>query len=269
MPSRLLLFLLVLPQPAFAQVFMRPADNAASLALGGAVVAYPGSGTGLANDAAPGFAEKAGVFLSSALPFGISGWQTANVQGFARMSAKDGFGLDIAHSAIEVYGEQQFRLIYGRRLGEKILLGGSAALLRVSAKEYGSATGATLSLSLLANPLPGLWLGAKIQNPVELELGGAVLPSLLRIGAAWQAASTLVLLLETEKDLERPAQLKAGIEYLPVSQLVLRMGMRTDPARLGFGAGYRLKNGLEIGSGAEWHPTLGFTPSAMVIWRKE
>lgn len=247
---------------------MRPVDNAAALALGGAVVAYPGIGIGLENDAAPGFANKAAVFAGAAMPFGISSWQTARFQGFTRVSNRDGFGFDLAHSAIEVYSEQQFRLLYGRRLGEKILLGGSVSILRISAQEYGSTTGATFSLSMLAKPLKGLWLGAKIQNPVDLELGDAVLPAVLRIGAAWQPASTLTLLLETEKDLERPAQLKAGIEYLPVDQLILRTGIRTDPARFGFGAGYRLKNGLEISSGAEWHPTLGFTPSAMVIWRK-
>ncbi|MCB0532371.1 MAG: hypothetical protein H6574_06880 [Lewinellaceae bacterium] len=268
MRSLYFLFLL-LPLPAFTQAFMRSVDNAAALALGGAVVAYPGTGTGLENDAVPGFANRAAVYAGAAMPFGISSWQTARFQGFARVSARDGFGLDIAHSAIEVYSEQQFRLLYGRRLGEKILLGGSVSILHISAQEYGSTTGATFSLSMLANPLKGLWLGAKIQNPVDLELGGATLPAVLRIGAAWQPASTLTLLLETEKDLERPAQLKAGIEYQPVDQLVLRSGLRTDPARLGFGAGYRLKNGLEIGSGAEWHPTLGFTPSAMIIWRKD
>jgi hypothetical protein len=268
MRTILFLFLLALSMPVVAQVFMRPVDNAAALALGGAVVAYPGIGSGLENDAVPGFANKAAVFAGAAMPFGISGWQTARFQGFARMSPRDGFGLDIAHAGIEVYSEQQFRLLYGRRLGEKIMLGGSVSILRVSAQEYGNTTGATFSLSMLANPLKGLWLGAKIQNPLDLELAGAVLPAVLRIGAAWQPAPVLTLLLETEKDLERPAQLKAGIEYLPVDQLVLRTGIRTDPARFGFGAGYRLKNGLEIGSGAEWHPTLGFTPSAMLIWRK-
>ena len=247
---------------------MRQMDNAVALALGGATIAYPGTGAALDNDAVPGFSERAGIFLSSAIPFGISGLQNAQFQGLTRLSARDGFGLSIEHSGMDVYTEQQFRLVYGRRLGERLLLGGSAAILRVSAPEYGSATAGNFSLGVLAEPIPGLWLGARISNPVQLELAGASLPSMLRLGAAWKAGSTLILLLETEKDLERKAQVKAGIEYRPVEQLVLRAGIRSDPARLVFGLGYQLKNGLEISSGAEWHTVLGLTPSAMLIWRR-
>lgn len=268
MRSIIFLTVLLVPFAAISQVFMRPFDNATTIALGSATIAYPGLGAGLNNDGAPAFDGKAGVFLSSALPFGISGWQTAQFQAYLSAGSKDGFGLEILHSAIEVYGEQKFRLVYGRRLSPKILLGGSASLLRASAQEYGNATGASFSLSILANPLPDVWIGARVQNPVRMEISGAAIPSVLRIGAAWQAASTLILLLETEKDVERPAQVKAGVEYFPVNQVAIRLGVRSNPARLGFGAGYRLKNGLEISPAAEWHPTLGFTPAAMIVWRK-
>ena len=247
---------------------MRPFDNAAALALGGAVIAYPGPGVGLSNDALPGFGEKFGVFLGSALPYGIGGWQTAHFQGFMRVSANDGFGLEVLHSAIEVYGEQRFRAQYGRRLGEKFLLGGSADVLRVTAQEYGNATTFTFGLSILANPLPGLWIGARVHNPLQVELGDETIPAILRIGAAWKASNTLILLAETEKDLDRRVQVKAGIEYQPMSILVFRAGYRTEPARFGFGAGIRLKNGLAFDAGAEWHPTLGMTPTAMLVWRK-
>lgn len=262
-------FLLLSPTLLVSQVFMRPVDNAAALAVGGASVAYPGARIGLGNDAVAGLDDTSGVFLSSALPFGIGSWQTARFQGFIRSSRNDGFGLDITHSGIEAYREQRFRLLYGRRLGDAIIVGASADVLRVSAQEYGSATALTFSLSALANPLPNVWLGAHIQNPVQVEIADAVVPAVLRIGAAWQAANTLMLLAETEKDLERPAQIKAGIEYRPVALLVLRAGIRTEPARLGFGAGVRLANGLEFNSGAEWHPTLGLTPAAMLVWRKK
>lgn len=251
-----------------AQVFMRPFDNAAALALGGATVAYPGTAIGLTNDALPGFGEKAGVYLSSALPYGIGDWQTARFQGFARLSARDGMGLEFMHSGIEAYGEQRARLLYGRQLGPKLFLGGSADMLRVTAQEYGSATAFTFGLSVLANPLPKVWIGARLQNPLQLKLSEEVVPAVLHIGLAWAASSSLTLLAETEKDLDRPVQVKAGLEYRPVSVLVLRAGFRSAPARVGFGAGIRLKNGLSFDTGAEWHPTLGITPAATVVWRK-
>lgn len=264
----LCILLLAAPCILPAQVFMQAFDNAAALALGGATVAFPGTGVGLSNDAIPGLGEKYGVYLGSSLPYGIGGWQTGQLQGFVQLSANDGLGLEVLHSSVDAYGEQRVRLVYGRRLGQKFLFGGSGDLLHVRAREYGSATTFNFGLSVLANPIPALWLGARLQNPLQLELGEAVIPSVFRLGAAWKAGPAFMALAEVEKDLERPAQLKAGLEYRPVTLLVLRLGARSEPARVSFGAGVRLKNGLQLDTGAEWHPVLGLTPALMLTWRK-
>ena len=74
---------------------------------------------------------------------------------------------------------------------------------------------------------------------------------------------------ETEKDLQRKAMVKTGLEYHPVPLLVIRAGMRSNQvARIGFGAGLRFQNNLGIDIASEWHPSLGITPSATVSWRK-
>lgn len=248
---------------------MRPFDNAASLTLGGASVAYPGTDAGLQNEALAGYGDRAGVYLGSALPYGITSWQTAQFQGFSKLGKYDGVGLDIAHSGVEAYREQQFRLLYGRRLGERFYLGGSAALLRVSAQEYGSANGVTFGIGLLANVLPRFWLGARLFNPFRQEVAGEAVASSMRIGAAWKASGIFALLAEVEKSLDRNVRIKTGIEYRPVEVLVLRAGVRAGgAAQVGFGAGVRLKNGLALDVGSEWHPSLGMTPAAMVAWRR-
>lgn len=251
-----------------AQVFMRTFDNAASIAFGGASIAYPGLAAGLNNDAQLGFGEKFGAFAGSAIPYGLGGWQTARFQGFVGLNANSGLGIDIAHSGTDLYAEQRFRLIYGRKLGEKISLGGSIDALRADAGEYGSVTTATFGISMLAQALPKLWLGADIRNPLQQTIGDDLIPTVLRIGACWKPSTLFMLLAETEKDLERPFQIKGGFEYNPVNILVLRAGVRTAPARIGFGAGLRLRSGLSIDVGSEWHPSLGITPAAMVVWRR-
>jgi len=252
-----------------AQVFMRPFDNAAAMGLGGATIAHPTMSAGITNDAQLGLGEQVGVFAGSAIPYGIGSWKTAQFQAFHRLDKNSALGLDVVHSGIEVYAEQQFRLLYGRRLGEKFYLGGGAHVLRSSAQEYGSSTSATFSISVLAHALPKIWIGAKILNPVQQKIGGETIRSGLRLGAAWQASTLLTVLAEMEKDLERPAQIKAGMEYNPVSVLMLRVGVRSGhTARIGFGAGLKLKNGLRLDVGSEWHPTLGMTPAAMISWRR-
>jgi hypothetical protein len=254
---------------AQGQVFMQPFDHAAALSLGGAVIAYPGIGIGAGNDAAPGLASKAGALASSALPYGISGWTTAQVQGWFKAGSNNGFALDLQHSGVEAYSEQQFRLIYGRKLSNKLLLGGGLSLLRVNAREYGTLAQPTFSISVLSNPLPHLWVGAKVHNPVQQKAAGQLLPTILRIGAAWQPSSLFVLLAEVEKDLERTTQIKFGAEYKPISALTIRTGMRSGSVgRVAFGAGMQLYKNLFVDVGSEWHPALGFTPSAMVRFGK-
>jgi hypothetical protein len=272
MRPTLLLCCTLLAITGHAQVFMRPFDNAAVMAMGGASIALPGLSRGLNNDAQAGLlsAGSPGVWAGSAIPYGLSGWQTAQIQGVVGLSKGSGLGLDIAHSATSAYSEQRFRLAYGRQLGEKIFLGGSADVLRVSAQEYGSVTAATFSLSILAKALPTVWLGAKLQNPLQQKIGDDIPVSLFRVGAVWKPSELFLFSFETEKDLERPAQIKAGFEYRPHTLLAVRAGMRTgDVARIGFGAGLRLKNGLALDVGSEWHPSLGITPAAMISWRKE
>lgn len=254
---------------AVAQVFMRPFDNAAAMSLGGATVAYPGMETGIGNEALAGFADRAGIYLGSAIPYGIGDWQSAQLQGVFKIDRNNGIGIGLSHSGIEAYKEQRYGLVYGRRLGEKICLGGSADLLRVNAAEYGSATGFNIGIGILANPLPGLWLGVRIRNPVQQKIGEQAPSNELSIGAAWKASPILTLLAETEKKLERPTQIKAGVEYRPLPILILRAGMRTGgAARIGFGAAIRLKSGFGMDLGSEWHPSLGLTPAAMFVWRK-
>jgi len=264
-----LVFLFLLPLALSAQVFMRPFEQAAAMGMGGATIAVPGLATGLANEAQLGLGERLGVWAGTALPYGVEGWNTAHFQGIAGIGKYGGAGLGIEHAATDIYREQRFRMSYGRRLTEAFYFGGSADILRASAQEYGAVTQATFGLSLLARALPDVWLGARIQNPLQQKIGDDLVPTVLRIGASWKPSEILLMTFETEKDLERKAMVKAGLEYRPAPVLVIRAGMRSNQlTRLGFGAGLRLKNNLAIDLATEWHPSLGLTPSAMVSWRK-
>ncbi len=265
-----LFFLSSLCLPLQAQVFMRPFENAAAMGMGGSTIAMPSLAAGLSNEAQLGLGERLGFWAGSALPYAVEGWQTGHFQAVAGMGKFSGVGFGIEHSGTDLYTEQRFRLAYGRRLTEAFYLGGSADVLRASAQEYGSTTMATFGLSLLARALPDVWLGAKIQNPFQQKIGEDLVPTVLRIGASWKPSDILLMTFETEKDLERNAMVKAGLEYRPISVLVIRAGMRSNKvARIGFGAGLRLKNNIAIDLASEWHPSLGLTPSAMISWRKK
>ncbi len=248
---------------------MRPFDPAPALALGGATTAYPGLSAGLGNEAAAALQPGWGVWLGSALPYTIEGWTTASLQAFTRLDANSSVALDLSHNGTDAYAEQSFRLNYARRLGAKFALGGSADLMRVAAPDYGSANAATFSIGVLAEPVKNLWLGARLRNPLQVKLGEDILPTVVQVGLAWRSSPALLWVLDTEKDLERDVQIRAGLEYRPIQQLVLRAGVRSAPGRMSFGAGFFLKNGLSINAAAEWHPVLGVTPAAGISFTSE
>lgn len=253
-----------------AQVFMRPFDNAAAMGMGGATIALPGLSAGAPNDAQLGLGEKMGIWAGAAAPYTIEGWHSGNVQAMLGIGKFGGAGISAERSSADIYSEQRFRLAYGRRLTDAFLLGASADLLWVSAKEYGHRSMTTFGISLLARALPDVWIGAKIQNPFQQKLGDDPAPTVLRIGATWKPSNILQMNLEMEKDLERTAMIKGGLEYRPLPILVIRAGTRVnDVARLAFGAGIRLKNNIGFDLASEWHPSLGLTPSAMIYWRRE
>lgn len=248
---------------------MRPFENAASLSLGSATVAYPDLSIGTTNEAQLGLPHQLGFLASSAIPYGISDWQSVQIQGFTNIGSNSGIGIDISHGGTEAYTEQRARLQYGRRLGQKFFLGASLDALRVAQQEYGSANTATFGIGVFAQALPKVWIGARVTNPLQQKLSDEILPTTLKIGASWQASKLFLLLFETEKIIDRAVQIKGGAEYRPVDLVVIRVGTRTNPARISFGAGLRLKNGLKLDVSSEWHPILGVTPAAAISWSKD
>lgn len=249
-----------------AQVFMQPFENAANMAMGGASVAFDAPVNGITNPAQLGNAPKMGIMAWSALPYGVAGWQSHGFQAMTRLGKASGVNIGALHSGIEGYAEQRFQADYGRKLSEKISIGGSFLAMRVSADEYGNAMGYTVALGITAAPIPKVTLGAVVQNPFAQKVAGFTMANLIRLGARWQPSKVFQLAAEVNKDLERPVQMRIGMEYRPVQMVYLRTGMRTYPSRTDFGAGFEFKKGPRLDFGAEWHPTLGITPAAMVSW---
>lgn len=200
----------------------------------------------------------------------MTGWHTGNVQAIAGIGKYGGAGLGIEHSTTDIYAEHRFRPgvrkapyrgILPRRLG-RCVAGFRTGIRRCYHGHFWVKHAGTR----LAQGLGG----AKIQNPFQQKIGEDLVPTVLRIGASWKASDIFLMTFETEKDLERKAMVKAGLEYRPSSALVFRAGMRSNQvARIGLGAGLRLKNNLAIDIASEWHPSLGLTPSLMVSWRKK
>lgn len=264
MKQTLILTLLV-STGVHAQVFMRPAGNAAQLGMGGIAVSLPDTDQGAPNDAVPVLSRGIRVLASSAVPYGITDWQCSEARLIACISPTSAASIRLWHNSTGGYTEQSLSIGYGRKLSEKMLLGISADGLRRAAETCQPDHLISCTVGVISQVLPRLRLGCAVQNPLPRRSAGLLLPSVFRTGATWQPGPAMFISAETEKTAGKRASVKTGMEYRPLPRFALRAGVRTGGgARLCFGAGVTLKNGLTFDAATEWRADLGITPAFMI-----
>ena len=126
---------------------------------------------------------------------------------------------------------------------------------------------ATFEVGVVYSPTKKLFLGAHIFNPVangiETNEGKQKSPTVFRLGGHYCFDKTILVTVETEKDLKNPFILKTGIEFSPVKNLALRFGVSGKPVNYTTGIGYSFGNiTTDIGFG--YHGNLGVTPSVSI-----
>lgn len=171
-----------------------------------------------------------------------------------------------------LYSEQRLGLGYGYQLGT-VRVGARAEVLQTSIQGLGSRRAVAASLGGQADIIPRkLTFGATLYNLNQARLAeyqDERLPTVLRAGLAWRPAEKVLLLLETEKDVEQDADFKAGLEYQPLPALALRAGLSTLTSQLTGGLGLRT-GAFRIDYAAGWHEALGLSQqlSAVYVWEK-
>ena len=241
--------------------------GARAAAMGNAVVALSGIDGAFANQAGLASLENLTATLTGERRFGLG-----DIQSFAAAAAlpwgKSVFALNLQYYGFEDFNEQKAGLAYARRLSPQLSIGGQFVLLSTRIPEYGNALDLTFELGLQAELLPQLTLGAHLFSPTRVEAaGGEFLPSILRVGAAYQPSAEVAVTLELEKDIDWPARTRGGVEYRIAELLALRVGFATAPASFSFGAGYRVGEQMLIDVGSYYHQILGFTPAISVTYQ--
>ena len=172
----------------------------------------------------------------------------------------------------QLYNETRVGAGYGYRLGQ-ISVGGRVELLQISIEGLGSRRVALASLGGQVEVLPGkLTLGVYGYNLGQVRLASYQderVPTVLKAGLAYRPTAQVLLALETEKDVERPANFKVGVEYRPVGPLAARVGVASLSEETSAGIGVRLRDfGLDYA--AAFQAVLGFSQHLSVTktWGK-
>jgi hypothetical protein len=248
----------------------------ASATLSGEVWAVANNPAGLGSLNRP----TAGVFLENrylipslnvaaaalALPLGLVEPPAAGLPARASYGV---LGLEAQRWGGQLYNETRLGAAYGYRLGV-VSIGGRLDVLQVSFQDLGSRRVLAASLGGQADVLPQrLTLGVHLYNLTQARLASYQderVPTVLRVGLAYRPGKQVLLLAEAEKDVERAAGVKAGLEYLPAPAVAVRLGYASLSQQATGGVGLRVGD-FQFDYAAGWHSALGLSQYFSAGWQ--
>ena len=170
-------------------------------------------------------------------------------------------GLEVQRFGGQLYNETRVGVGYGYRFGQ-ISLGGRVDMLQVSIEGLGSRRVAMGTLGGQIEVLPRrLSFGAALYNISQTRLASYQderVPTILKAGLAYRPGPQVLLLVEAEKDVERDANFKVGLEYRPVPMLAARLGLASLTEQASAGIGVQA-GAFQIDYAAAFQQALGFS----------
>ena len=243
------------------------ASGPRSSGIGGSSVSLADVWAAQNNQAGLGFIKNTVLGISYQNQFFLKQLSTKSFA-FALPIKNGTFGISISNFGYSLYNENKIGLGFGKPFGKKIAAGISMNYFRTSISEYGNKNYFTAEIGIQAKPVQNLTLGAHLFNPTRTKFSpynDERIPTIMRLGFDYKFSEKVFVALETEKDIERKAMVKAGIEYEPIKELYLRAGISTNPSLSCFGIGIHLKQ-FKLDISSTCHSTLGFSPQIGLIY---
>jgi hypothetical protein len=185
------------------------------------------------------------------------------------------FGLSMTYYGFSLYNEGKVGLAYARQLSDKLSVGLQFNYLFLSIGEgYGSRSNYSIEMGVIYELLPALHIGTHIYNLSRSRIASVddlydeYVPTIIRFGLSYAFSEQVMLLVETEKDIERDPEFRAGLEYRLSEHIYARGGIGTSRQSNGTNAmvnafGFGLETGaLRIDLSASYHYVLGYSPQA-------
>ncbi len=250
------------------------ADNypigASSLGYANSSVAVPTLWSVYHNQAALAFLDKNNVGLYYENRFNF---QEMSLKSLAfSMNLKPGtIGFSVSNFGFSQFSDNKFGLAYSMKLTDYLALGIQLDYVFIhQPSEYGNTGAIAGEIGMFANPFENFYLGAHIFNPWRARISqyqDERLPTIFRIGMAYDFSEQVKYSLEIEKDLDMPARFKTGIQYELIDNLILRTGVAFSDKNFlpAFGVGYTYKD-ITIDLAFESHPLLGFKSGVSVYY---
>ena len=180
-------------------------------------------------------------------------------------------GLSFYQLGEGTYKESKAGLAYSKRLSKKL----NAAVqfdyfhTRFPENEKGSSF-PTFELGMSYQATRELTLGLHLFNPIKngfrTQYQRQKTAAIIRFGGHYQFQDKALLALEIEKNSAQNAQIKSGLEFTPLENFAVRLGVSGRPLQLSAGIGYSFSK-IVTNIGFSYHETLGITPSVALNYQ--
>ncbi len=253
----ILLFLLVFYFKSFGQI--KP--GAKQISLSHSDVALASDSYALFNNPA-GLAQQNRREFSiyySPSPFGIN--KLANGAAVYHEPTKYGsFAVAYTNYGFELYKENNFFVSYSNRVLQNLFIGATLSYHNLSIKNYGSSNSYSLLVGFLAHVTENFRIGFAIDNVTRSSIGQEdnQIPMIFNFGISYTLLSKLFFTTAIEKEIDKNASLRVGIDYQIIKYLNLRIGAMNEPSSFSAGIGINYSI-FEIDYGMFNHQDLGFT----------
>jgi len=194
-----------------------------------------------------------------------------NFVGFAIPTESGTIGISALSFGYSLYNEGKYGLAYSRKLSDKTSLGIQLNYMTIRQRgtEYGNSNNLTAEIGFQSQITDDLRLGIHIFNLTQTELiesNRESIPTVFRIGGQYQVSDKVLILAESEKDVDRSAFFKAGVQYHIIENLFVRGGISTNPTYTSIGFGYVYKQ-FKIDFATNYQPILGYTPQFSISYQ--
>lgn len=208
--------------------------------------------------------REIGIYYSPS-PFGLS--KLANGAGVYHEPTNVGsFSIAFTTYGFELYRESKFLLSYAYNLSNRFFFGITAKYHNLKIERYGNDNALSFAISSLAYLSNNWRIGFMIDNVSRSTYGNEKdqIPVIMDLGTSFDLLNTVTLNAAIQKELDRNASIRIGIDYEIIRYINLRLGAMNEPSSFsaGIGINYSL---FEIDYAVFNHQDLGFTHQMGVL----
>lgn len=269
--AKVLLFLLLLPCPAFAGLDPQPPTGARTISLGNAYV-------GMRSDFWALFHNPAGISGLGQIEGGAYLTRRFNLKELTYGSAgvvlpfreHHTAGLAFTSFGFEAYQETRLGLTYATTVLDIFSIGAQLNYASINIANYGSSAAFYVDIGVNTMLSDELSLGFSAANVnrarIMTETGEEDIPTLFTAGLAYQPSEKVLLVADVQKDVDHAVSFRGGVEYAIIPALKARLGMSNQPLTWNAGFGLALKN-LDIDFAFGYHEQLRYSPHISLHYR--